>query len=180
MCYATGDVSGTNAVGGLVGSSGNSIRAGLRYRERFGDGVSANGSVRVRTRGGGVGGLVGNACYQGFGGHISTSYATGMVSGSAGVGGLVGTTHSDIVFRRNYWDMEASGVRVGVGEDDLNENGVIDGTESHSMGLAGQTTAALQTPTDYEGIYKTWNRTLISMGSPTPAGISERLANIRH
>ena len=62
--------------------------------------------------------------------------------------------------------MEASGVRVGVGEDDSNENGVIDGTESHSIGLAGQTTAVLQAPTYYEGIYETWNLDVNVDGEP--------------
>ena len=62
--------------------------------------------------------------------------------------------------------MEASGVRVGVGEDDSNENGVIDGTESHSIGLAGRTTAVLQAPTDYEGIYETWNLDITLDGEP--------------
>ena len=166
ISYATGDVSGTNAVGGLVGSSGTSIGAAYATGNVSGTGSRQMGASECELGGGGVGGLVGNACYQRFGGHVSTSYATGMVSGSVGVGGLVGTTHSDIVLHRNYWDMEASGIRVGVGEDDLNENGVIDGTESHSIGLAGQTTAALQAPTGYEGIYETWHRDFDFDGEP--------------
>ncbi len=158
ISYATGDVSGTNAVGGLVGSSGTSIWAAYATGNVSGTGSRQMGASECELGGGGVGGLVGNACdTRVFSVHIFTSYATGMVSGSVGVGGLVGTTHSEVGFLRNYWDMEASGVRVGVGEDDLNENGVIDGTESHSIGLAGQITAGLQAPTDYEGIYETWN-----------------------
>ena len=167
VCYATGDVSGANAVGGLVGSSGVSIRAAYATGNVSGTGSRQMGASECELGGGGVGGLVGNACYpRRFGGHIFASYATGMVSGSVGVGGLVGTTHSEVVFRNNYWDMEASGVRVGVGEDDLNENGVIDGTESHSIGLAGRTTAVLQAPTDYEGIYETWNLDITLDGEP--------------
>ena len=166
-CYATGDVSGANAVGGLVGSSGTSIWAAYATGNVSGTGSRQRGASECELGGGGVGGLVGNACYpRRFGGHIFASYATGMVSGSAGVGGLVGTTHSEVVLRGNYWDMEASGVRVGVGEDDLNENGVIDGTESHSIGLAGRTTAVLQAPTDYEGIYETWNLDVNVDGEP--------------
>ena len=167
VCYATGDVSGANAVGGLVGSSGVSIRAVYATGNVSGTGSRQMGASECELGGGGVGGLVGNACYpRRFGGHIFASYATGMVSGSVGVGGLVGTTHSEVVFRNNYWDMEASGVRVGVGEDDSNENGVIDGTESHSTGLAGQTTAVLQAPTYYEGIYETWNLDITLDGEP--------------
>ena len=167
ICYATGDVSGANAVGGLVGSSGVSIRAAYATGNVSGTGSRQMGASECELGGGGVGGLVGNACYpRRFGGHIYASYATGMVSGSVGVGGLVGTTHSEVVFRNNYWDMEASGVRVGVGEDDSNENGVIDGTESHSIGLAGRATAVLQAPTDYEGIYETWNLDITLDGEP--------------
>ena len=167
VCYATGDVSGANAVGGLVGSSGVFISAAYATGNVSGTGSRQMGASECELGGGGVGGLVGNACYpKRFGGHIFASYATGMVSGSVGVGGLVGTTHSEVLFRNNYWDMEASGVRVGVGEDDLNENGVIDGTESHSIGLAGRTTAVLQAPTDYEGIYETWNLDITLDGEP--------------
>ena len=167
-CYATGDVSGANAVGGLVGSSGTSIWAAYATGNVSGTGSRQRGASECKLGGGGVGGLVGNACYypRRHGGHIFASYATGMVSGSAGVGGLVGTTHSEVVFRGNYWDMEASGDRVGVGEDDSNENGVIDGTESHSIGLAGRTTAVLQAPTDYKGIYETWNLDVNVDGEP--------------
>ena len=166
-CYATGDVSGANAVGGLVGSSGTSIWAAYATGNVSGTGSRQMGASECELGGGGVGGLVGNACYpRRYGGHIFASYATGMVSGSVGVGGLVGTTHSEVVLRGNYWDMEASGVRVGVGEDDSNENGVIDGTESHSIGLAGQTTAVLQAPTYYEGIYETWNLDVNVDGEP--------------
>ena len=103
------------------------------------------------STGGGVGGLVGSSC-----GIIEASYATGTVSGDVAVGGLVG---SGVYVRapRSYWDMETSGLRVGVGADDTNDNGVIDGTELQRIGLAGLTTAALQAPTGYEGIYGKWN-----------------------
>ena len=72
------------------------------------------------------------------------------------VGGLVG---SGVYVRapRSYWDMETSGLRVGVGADDTNDNGVIDGTELQRVGVAGLATAALQAPTGYEGIYGRWN-----------------------
>ena len=48
-------------------------------------------------------------------------------------------------------------MRVGVGTHDVNDNGVIDGTESPRIGVGGMTTSELQAPTDYEGIYETWN-----------------------
>ena len=148
--FATGNVSGDHAVGGLVGSSNDPIRASYATGNVSGQGVRRTGVDDCQF--GGVGGLAGNACSL-----ILASYATGTVSGNAVVGGLVGAVSEDVTFRWSYWDLESSGVRVGVGEDDVNNNGVIDGTESQMVGLAGQTTAALQSPTDYEGIYENWN-----------------------
>ena len=170
--FATGDVSGDNAVGGLVGTSNNSIRATYATGNVSGTGARQSGVSECASGGGGVGGLVGSACfrrYQGeliYSGNIYASYSTGTVSGDVAAGGLVGTTHPEIEIRLNYWDLETSGMRVGVGQDDLNDNGVIDGTEAQTVGLAGQTTAALQAPTDYDGIYESWNLDLDFDGEP--------------
>ena len=146
---------------GLVGSSANRIITTYATGNVSGTGSRGSGASECELGGGGVGGLVGNACDLGIAsriaGGISASYARGTVSGEAAVGGLVGTVHPEFIFRRSYWDLETSGVRAGLGQDDRNDNGVIDGTESHSLGLAGQTTAALQAPTDFEGIYENWN-----------------------
>ena len=171
--HATGNVAGTDAVGGLIGAvsavvhvieasyaTGNVSGRGARLSEsdsgfiicdRVGA-FSFTGPVEtVTSTGGGVGGLVGSSC-----GWIQVSYATGAVSGTAAVGGLVGSGRS-VAIRSSYWDLETSGVRVGVGEDDANDNGVIDGTERLRLGAGGKTTAELQAPTDYTGIYETWN-----------------------
>ena len=182
--YATGNVEGMNAVGGLVGAvsdtsqvilasyaTGDVSGGGARLSESDSgfiicDGLGffdPSGSVETTTSsGGGVGGLVGSSC-----GVIEASYATGAVSGDVAVGGLVGSGQY-IRVRAGYWDLETSGVRVGVGEDDENDNGVIDGTESQRLGVGGKTTAELQTPTDYTGIYAAWNvdldRSLFSNG----------------
>ena len=56
-----------------------------------------------------------------------------------------------------------------MGEDDANDNGVIDGTELLRLGVGGKTTAELQTPTDYTGIYEAWN---VELGS-SPFGDGE-------
>ena len=142
--YATGDVSGQGAR--LSPSDSGFIVCGFI-------GLMTGGLQRPRrtSTGGGVGGLVGSSC-----GIIEASYATGTVSGDVAVGGLVG---SGVYVRapRSYWDMETSGLRVGVGADDTNDNGVIDGTELQRVGVAGLATAALQAPTGYEGIYGRWN-----------------------
>ena len=176
--YATGNVEGMNAVGGLVGAvsdafhiieasyaTGNVSGTGSRLTESDSGFIicdllgvfTPSGSVETTTStGGGVGGLVGSSC-----GYIQVSYATGAVSGTTAVGGLVGSGRS-VKVQSSYWDLETSGVRVGVGEDDANDNGVIDGTERLRLGVGGKTTAELQTPTDYTGIYEAWN---VELGS---------------
>ena len=73
-------------------------------------------------------------------GVINASYSVGRVSTSGDtfyIGGLVGYAEgSDIV--ASYWDTQASG-------------------QGSSYGGVGQTTAELQTPTGYAGIYAGWN-----------------------
>ena len=171
--YATGNVEGMEAVGGLVGAvsdvnqlieasyaTGNVSGRGARLTDSDSGFIicdlvgtlTVSGPVEATTSsGGGIGGLVGSSC-----GWIEVSYATGAVSGTTAVGGLVGSGRFAKP-RSSYWDLETSGVRVGVGEDDANDNGVIDGTERVRLGVAGKTTAELQTPTDYTGIYEGWN-----------------------
>ena len=170
--YATGSVSGTNGVGGLAGAvsdvfqkilasyatgdvSGRGARltesdSGLIICDGLGFVTPAGPVEPTSSAGGGVGGLVGSSC-----GVIEASYATGAVSGTAAVGGLVGTA-SRLFVRSGYWALETSGVRVGVGENDTNDNGVLNGAESPWLGVGGMTTGALQGPTDYTGIYETW------------------------
>ena len=160
--YATGNVSGTNGVGGLVGAVSEFSQ--LIQASYATGGVSGTGaqltdsdsgfivcSFEGTSTGGGVGGLVGSSC-----GDIEASYARGAVSGTAATGGLVGTGLY-LGARFSYWDLDTSGMRVGVGTHDVNDNGVIDGTESPRIGVEGMTTSELQAPTDYEGIYETWN-----------------------
>ena len=183
--YATGNVSGMDAVGGLIGAvsdvtqvieasyaTGNVSGSGARLTDsdsgfiicNFVGAFSLTGPVETTTStGGGVGGLVGSSC-----GWIQVSYATGAVSGTAAVGGLIGSGRF-AKGQSSYWDVETSGVRVGVGEDDANDNGVIDGAELLRVGVGGKTTAELQTPTDYTGIYEAWN---VELGS-SPFGDGE-------
>ena len=187
--YATGGVSGTNAVGGLVGAVSNFSQ--LIQASYATGGVSGTGAQLTDSDsgfimcgfegtsiGGGVGGLIGSSC-----GDIEASYARGAVSGTAATGGLVGTGPY-LGARFSYWDLDTSGMRVGVGTHDVNDNGVIDGTESPRIGVEGITTSELQAPTDYEGIYETWNVDLHGPGlrrlaRPTRPGISGRSPSIR-
>ena len=183
--YATGNVEGMDAVGGLVGAvsdvtqvieasyaTGNVSGRGARLTDSDSGfiicdlvgGFTLSGPAETTTStGGGVGGLVGSSC-----GYIQVSYAMGAVSGTAAVGGLVGSGRF-VKAQSSYWDLETSEVRVGVGEDDANDNGVIDGAELLRVGVGGKSTAELQTPTDYTGIYEAWN---VELGS-SPFGDGE-------
>ena len=176
-CHVTGSVTGEDVVGGLAGSLDRvwSSYAAVRV-SATGDGIGGLAGAadiivvsyatgRVTGGGmhlaagadcesvGGVGGLVGNVC-----GAVAASYATGPVSGTAAVGGLAGTGSAR--FLSSFWDIETSGVRVGFGADDANDNGLIDASESPTIGLAGHTSSDLQSPAGYSGIYQHWNRDL--------------------
>ena len=166
--YASGRVSGMQAVGGLVGATSDFqqlIQASYATGPVSGVGARLSSSdsgfivcgwidlaSAQTSNGGGVGGLAGHSC-----GTIEASYSTGVVSGTAAVGGLVGSGRTVRFPQGSYWDMEASGLRVGVGEDDTNDNGAIDGDELRSVGIKGLSTAELQAPTGYTGIYRRWN-----------------------
>jgi hypothetical protein len=112
-CYATGTVTGGNYVGGLVGNGGHVT---LCY---------AMGTVSGSSY---VGGLVGS------GGGIAFCYATGMVSGGSYIGGLTGWNYGSLT--ACFWDVETSGLSVGVGT----------GTAS---GVTGKTTAEMMTPSTF-------------------------------
>ena len=150
--FATGVVSGGTSVGGLVGSNLAEIVSSYATGA-----VSGKGSRHPRLCAyGGVGGLLGNACA----GFVMASYATGRVSAMQAAGGLVGSkTANQFLIGFSYWDVETSGLVVGVGDDDANDNGTLDDGEIPTRGIRGMTTAALQAPTGYEGIYADWQWT---------------------
>ena len=161
--YVTGHVSGADMVGGLVGHNFGDVTASYASVAVTADaqggglvGVNAlDGRIRAcyatgRVSGEDVGGLVGAND-----GSVAASYATGRVLGTDDVGGVAGT--GDGMFRSSYWDRETSGVRVGVGADDLDDDGWLEAGESRTPGVAGWSTTALQRPRAYEGIYRTWN-----------------------
>ncbi|MDE0135200.1 MAG: hypothetical protein OXM54_10225, partial [Acidimicrobiaceae bacterium] len=137
--YAAGDVSGSRHVGGLAG-----LRPDGHARATY-----ATGSV-TRTQGAplrwadGFGGLIGSLWHAYTAGWPRASYATGQVSVPDGVaaGGLMGEClYSDRPRAEggNYWDTEATGLATSPG-----------------CGV-GYTTAELQAPTGYEGIYADWD-----------------------
>ena len=115
-------------------SSGNGI-GGLVGSQEGGDITASYSTGSVSGGSYNMGGLVG---YQNTG-SITASYSTGSVSGSgSGIGGLVGAQGSGATVTNSYWDTESSG-------------------QSASGGGTGKTTAELQAPTGYTGIYANWN-----------------------
>ena len=177
--HVTGSVSGISQVGGLVGDAkadsyitGSSSRANVAGRKAGGQDVGglvglnqgvtqasyARGAVSgwadntgglagrnvgsiaasyatgpVSTDGRYAGGMVGKNA-----GSITASYSTGGATAGAGdAGGLAGS-HDSGTITSAYWDTQASG-------------------QGTSAAGAGQTTAELQSPTGYAGIYANWN-----------------------
>ena len=154
--YVTGRVAGWSGVGGLVGASWDGLASrggtistsystarvtGTDARAVSGGLVGVNrGAISAsyatgRVSGGSdVGGLIGVHC-----GSLAAGYATGSVSGGSDVGGLVGSTECSSVsgvVTASYWDS---------------------GTSGHGTGTGARTTAQLQAPTGYSGIYSQWN-----------------------
>ena len=167
--YATGRVSGKQAIGGLAGGnhgtiiasytagnvSGEHITGGL-VGDNFGDGSIAASYSIGRVGGQWVtGGLVG-----GNGGSVFACYSTSRVSGEDRTGGLIGSNGGDI--SASYWDTDASRTFVGVGTDDLNNDGRIRSShdEDETRGVTGRKTDPLQSPTGYSGIYGRWDTDL--------------------
>ena len=133
--YATGIVSGRGDVGGLIGSTECSAGSPVVTASY------ATGRVSGRIN---VGGLIGLHC-----GSLAAGYATGPVWGGSHVGGLIGSTEcsaGSAVVTASYWDTVTSGL-------------------SSSAAGTGQTTSALQAPTDYSGIYSQWNVDLDGNGT---------------
>ena len=147
--YSTASVEGDIA-GGLAGSNQGQISRSY-----------ATGSALGKS---GVGGLAGSNQ-----GQISRSYATGIVFGESKVGGLAGYNNGGLIggsyasgrvsgekdagalagynsgtIRNSFGDTVTSCRNSGVGNEE-------------SAGPEGKTTAELQSPTGYTGIYAGWN-----------------------
>ena len=155
--YATGSVKGGVEVGGLIG---NLLHPS--WRQRGGDHPSkigvvasyATGSVEGDIQVGGLIGAIHERSDADEAVTITASYATGSVQGNRYVGGLIGgTTYLEggapggITVTASYWDTQTSGQATGVGDGD-------------PTGVQGRTTAQLQSPIEYTGIYSAWNADL--------------------
>ena len=149
-------MTGGVAVGGLVGNNSGTVRRSY-----------ATGAVSGE---GWVGGLVGETRDRSR--EVSASYATGAVTGKDHVGRLLGTQGAPVSASYatgplphgldrglfgfpwadsvdNYWDTTTTGFIPG----------------SATPGGDGRTTAELQAPTDYGGLYETWNLDLDGDGA---------------
>ncbi|MCY4559700.1 MAG: MBG domain-containing protein, partial [Chloroflexi bacterium] len=149
--YATGNVTGTGEADDTYrlpsGASGNGHATGglvgLNYPDQKIIASYATGTVTA-PKGWKVGGLAGFNL-----GSITASYSTGTVSGSAELSGLAYSDNSwnnSPYARDSYWDTVTSG-------------------QATSVQGVGKTTAELQSPTGYAGIYADWNLDLDGDGS---------------
>ena len=145
--YATGNVSGNGEVGGLVGRGGTIISSyatgsvsgdwnvGGLAGESY-DIISASYATGIVSGNNTVGGLVGYL--SGYSdGAIIASYAIGSVSGEDFLGGLIGRNEDNGIVISSYWNIQTSG-------------------QATSAAGEGKTTAELQSPTGYTGVYAAW------------------------
>ena len=123
--FATGDVTGNEYVGGLIGAAGSNTS---HISNVYSTG-NVNGDI-------GVGGLIG---YNTADSSISNAYATGNVSGNSYIGGLVGGNENAFV-SNSLWDKGKTGQTIGIGAST--------GVESNLQGL---TTTEMQDPTNWQG-----------------------------
>jgi len=142
-CFASGNASARNLLGGLVGSnsflgrikqSGSSVKVIVIGNSTIVGGlVGANSGVVNNSYAIGnvagfesVGGLVGDN----YSGTITNSYTTSYVSGSRTTGGLVGFNVGGSI-ANSFWNTHTAGQSEGVGL-------------GSSTGIAGKTTAEMQ------------------------------------
>ena len=158
--FARGQVRGTTHVGGLTGYStfvdynSTYASAGVYGDENVGGlvGYADETTINASYATGGVsgvdhvGGLAGY--YKNY--EIRASYATGRVKGSSHVSGLIGS--SEDATNVSYWDVNTSGHTTQ--PDTPSDPRWEPGQQWYGT---GQTTSALQSPTDYTGIFADWN-----------------------
>jgi len=157
--YFTGNATGEDFVGGLVGFNGEASTVSNSYSTGnvngpYGVGslvganvgtVSNSYSTGSVTGENGAGGLVG---LNGEGGTVSNSYSTGNVNGNVYVGGLVGGNVDTV--SNSFWDTETSG-------------------QSTSAGGTGKNTLEMQDITTFSGVG--WNIIAVASDSNNPTYI---------
>ena len=175
--YASGTVAGGEGyAGGLLGKNGSTVASSFAdgavsgVADYVGGLVGDNiGTVKVSYAAGAVsgaadyvGGLIGD---NGKGGVVRSAYAIGNVSGNASVGGLIGSNAATVAYSFAAGCSVTGSASVG----GLVGSNAADGTTvtasywdvtigpSASAAGTGKTTAELQTPTNYTGIYAAWS-----------------------
>jgi hypothetical protein len=114
-CYSTGNISGTNKIGGLVGEIDLGFGIMNSYSKANVDGNST------------IGGLVGNALSTiPMDITIDYCYATGKITGNSRFGGLLGWVYifyvprgpKYLIMNHSYWDTVTSGVVISTTTSD--------------------------------------------------------------
>ena len=174
--YATGEISGEGVGGGLVGHNRGFIIASYATGDVHSETEAARGAVAAGLVGANsgfigssyatgnvsavksadwlglpdstvlAGGLVGTTggSHAHWPGRIVASYSTGRVTSEGYSGGFAGRAPTRVY--NGYWDTETSGQTVGIG---YHPGSVV-------YDIEPKTTAELQSPTDYTGIYAEW------------------------
>ena len=79
---------------------------------------------------------------EGGPGTVIASYAAAFVSGESSVGGLAGRNPGRLIL--SFWDIDVSGQSNGTGDGNVPTN-------------SGKTTAELQSPAGFTGVFSAWN-----------------------
>ena len=161
--YVTGSVTGTSDdIGGLTGFTHHPYH---QDRAR----IIASYSTATVTSPGRSGGLVGLHSN----GPIIASYAAGKVTSTSNSGGLnasgMGTAYWVGTYANSYWDKD---VTTKNNSYNSSQTGVTTGNVGTSVSstTGATTTGDLKSPTDYTGIYATWDdHDLDGDGSPDDA-----------
>ena len=153
--YNIGEVVAVYTAGSVTANSG-SYAGGIAANQTSAGTIHSSYSNASVTGQANVGGLVGYAS-AGTGASITNSYSTGAVSRSSGtattIGGLIGAVPAmGFSASASYYDSTTSGCVSG------GSNGCT--TSAGGTGVSARTTAQLQAPVGYTGIYAAWNANL--------------------
>ena len=153
--YNIGEVVAVYTAGSVTANSG-SYAGGIAANQTAAGTIHSSYSNASVTGQANVGGLVGYAS-AGTGASITNSYSTGAVSRSSGtattIGGLIGAVPAmGFTASASYYDSTTSGCVTG------GTAGCT--TSAGGSGVSARTTAQLQAPVGYAGIYAAWNANL--------------------
>ena len=152
--YNIGEVIAVHTAGSVTASSG-SYAGGIVANQTAAGSIHSSHSSASVTGQANVGGLVGYAS-AGTSADIINSYSTGAVSRSSGtattIGGLIGAVESGFAASASYYDSTTSGCVTG------GTAGCT--TSAGGSGVSARTTAQLQAPVGYTGIYAAYNANL--------------------